>query len=505
MPITPDPPFPKGRGDVIRSKDWNDAITEVQRLDTAKVNKVGDAIGGTLTIAGHVGIGTTTPENSESWDRVLDVLGGQHAKLSVRSGAIEGRLMAHAGIWGAPAGVVVGTQTNHALSLGTNRVSRLTIDAAGQVGIGIQPQARLHVAGGQSDPGVTEGDVKVGDANFRLKIGVAVSGAGAGDARIRAHGGTNRLLLGSGTSDALTVLGANVGIGTINPSTADRLDVAGSLRVLTGGNPIRITSTWSDFPNAAINQAEISNDTGAFKTLMIVGNRSAGLSGPGPGRRVSVWDILEVNGTLRVADFDMFLRGGIDSLHGLGWYGPSAGGAYPKSFGGFAPDGPVLYGHQGGYLGSTAGGQRIVMTWRANGNVGVGTTNPLGLFHVNGVAMKPGGGSWSVPSDRALKKNVHPLKGVLERLLRLRGVTYEWRQPEEQGGLTGPQVGLIAQEVEEIFPEWVDTMPDGQKLLTVRGFEALAIEAFRELRAEVDGLRQQNEALEARVRALESG
>ncbi len=92
---------------------------------------------------------------------------------------------------------------------------------------------------------------------------------------------------------ALMPNAGNVGIGTSTPN--DKLDVAGSLRILTGSNPIRFTSVWSAFPDAVTNQAEISNDTGNYKTLMIVGNSSANL-----GRRVSIWDRLEVNGQLEV-------------------------------------------------------------------------------------------------------------------------------------------------------------------------------------------------------------
>jgi hypothetical protein len=60
MPITPDLPFPKSSGDSIRSKDWNDLVTETQRLDNAKVNRAGDAITGPLTIAGALALGTTS-------------------------------------------------------------------------------------------------------------------------------------------------------------------------------------------------------------------------------------------------------------------------------------------------------------------------------------------------------------------------------------------------------------------------------------------------------------
>lgn len=85
-----------------------------------------------------------------------------------------------------------------------------------------------------------------------------------------------------------------LGVGTAGVQ-GDSLVVSGTTRVLATSNPIRFTSQWSGFPNQVQNQAEISNDTGSYKTLMIVGNRSGG-----KGRRVSVWDRLEVNGTLAV-------------------------------------------------------------------------------------------------------------------------------------------------------------------------------------------------------------
>lgn len=97
----------------------------------------------------------------------------------------------------------------------------LTIGATtrpGRLGIGVAaPDSQLHVSGGLFDVGTSEGDFKIGNAALRLKMGVALSGAGAGDARIRAHGGTNRLMLGSATTDTLTVAGSNVGIGTTDP------------------------------------------------------------------------------------------------------------------------------------------------------------------------------------------------------------------------------------------------------------------------------------------------
>ena len=136
------------------------------------------------------------------------------------------------------------------------------------------------------------------------------------------------------------------------------------------------------------------------------------------------------------------------------------------------------------------------LNWDTGFPVIIGNSGVKADLHVAGNAFKPGGGFWSASSDIRLKKSVQSLKGALEKLSRLRGVSFQWREPEKQGDLTGPQMGLIAQEVEEVLPEWVDTDASGYKNLTVRGFEALVVEAFKELKAENEKLRTQIEALE---------
>jgi hypothetical protein len=118
--------------------------------------------------------------------------------------------------------------------------------------------------------------------------------------------------------------------------------------------------------------------------------------------------------------------------------------------------------------------------------MGIGTTTPGFLLHVNGSAGKPGGGSWSVASDERLKKNIRPLTGALDKLLAVHGVNFEYIEPEKIGELAGERTGLVAQEVEKVFPDWVETAPDGYKRVTVRGLEALVVEALRQLRSEKD-------------------
>jgi len=132
------------------------------------------------------------------------------------------------------------------------------------------------------------------------------------------------------------------------------------------------------------------------------------------------------------------------------------------------------------------GGNSTKMTIRSTGDVGIGTTSPSFRLHVNGSAGKPGGGSWSIASDARLKHEIQDLDGALARLLELRGVTFKYRDPQAIHELDGERIGMIAQEVERVFPDWVEEAPDGYKRLTIRGFEALAIEALRELRMEKD-------------------
>src|SRR5207244_7264081 len=95
-----------------------------------------------------------------------------------------------------------------------------------------------------------------------------------------------------------------------------------------------------------------------------------------------------------------------------------------------------------------------------------------------------GGGSWAVVADARLKKNIQPLTGALDRLMELRPVTFEYKEAQAIHELPGTQIGMIAQEVEKVFPDWVDTAPSGMKRLSIHGFEALAVEALRDLRKE---------------------
>jgi trimeric autotransporter adhesin len=90
----------------------------------------------------------------------------------------------------------------------------------GKVGIGkTSPVAKLDMTAGNWDVFNGEGDFRIGDGTYRFKIGVSNAGGGAGDVRMTAHGGTNRLIMGGGGKDILLVTNTNVMPWTDNYST----------------------------------------------------------------------------------------------------------------------------------------------------------------------------------------------------------------------------------------------------------------------------------------------
>ena len=122
----------------------------------------------------------------------------------------------------------------------------LTVQSDGKVGIKTDsPDATLDINSGQWDLDTTEGDLRIGNDTYRLKIGVATGGGGAGIARIRAQGGQNRLILGANNSDVLTIKSSGVGIGITSPS--EKLHVKGA--VVLGNSeaatPIAGTIRWT--------------------------------------------------------------------------------------------------------------------------------------------------------------------------------------------------------------------------------------------------------------------
>lgn len=131
-----------------------------------------------------------------------------------------------------------------------------------------------------------------------------------------------------------------------------------------------------------------------------------------------------------------------------------------------------------------------------NGNVGIHTTGPGYPLDVAGSAHAS---SFPTSSDMRLKTDIKPLSHVLEKLDKLRGVSFEWNDLyESMGRSTGHrEIGVVVQEVEAVFPELVTTWGDKEYRAVDYGrLTAVLIEAVKELRAENTCLKERIEKLE---------
>ena len=100
-------------------------------------------------------------------------------------------------------------------------------------------------------------------------------------------------------------------------------------------------------------------------------------------------------------------------------------------------------------------------------------------------------------SDSRLKENVVNIPNALSKVKSLNGVSFDWTDKylTEHGGEDGyflrkHDIGIIAQELEEILPEIVADRPDGYKAVKYERIVALLIEAVKELSDEVERLKE---------------
>jgi hypothetical protein len=166
--------------------------------------------------------------------------------------------------------------------------------------------------------------------------------------------------------------------------------------------------------------------------------------------------------------------------------------------------------------GSTAAFNRMAIMH--DGRVGIGTTTPLDRLDVRGdIRLGTGttgclrdadgtGIAGTCLSDRRFKRDVVPFDSTLDKLARLTPVHYRWRAsefPDRHFG-SGLSYGLLAQDVESVFPDLVTTGPEGYQAVNYSKLPLLTIQAVKELKAENDALRARADALEARLAALEA-
>ena len=187
--------------------------------------------------------------------------------------------------------------------------------------------------------------------------------------------------------------------------------------------------------------------------------------------------------------------------------------------------GNIFIGYQAGglsggsnniFLGSSAG------LYEANSFRLIIESNPTYLFtpliygdfvgrtlHINGTLSA---NVMAKSSDIRLKSDVETIGSTIDQVMRLNPVSFRFTDPplNEYSLPEGVQFGLIAQELEEVFPELVLTDPNGYKMVDYSSLSSLLIPAIQELKSEmeqkdetIEKLKQNERELERRIEALE--
>jgi hypothetical protein len=112
-------------------------------------------------------------------------------------------------------------------------------------------------------------------------------------------------------------------------------------------------------------------------------------------------------------------------------------------------------------------------------------------------------GIWN-SSDRRFKTNINEMTGVSEKLSRLKGYTYNFKADEfkNRNFPQREQIGFIAQELKEVFPQLVTTDREGYLAVNYAGFVPVLVQGYKEQSALIKAQQQQIDELKTMVASL---
>jgi hypothetical protein len=86
-------------------------------------------------------------------------------------------------------------------------------------------------------------------------------------------------------------------------------------------------------------------------------------------------------------------------------------------------------------------------------------------------------------SDFNKKTNIYTIENSMLGLQKIRGVNFDWKETGKKN------IGVIAQEVEAVYPELVKTNVRGEKTVAYNGLIAVLIEAIKDQQYQIDQLK----------------
>ncbi len=146
------------------------------------------------------------------------------------------------------------------------------------------------------------------------------------------------------------------------------------------------------------------------------------------------------------------------------------------------------------------------------GTVSIGLGSASHILQINGVGRSTSS-SWATSSDRRVKKNIVSLPNTsLAKIMKLRPVTYEWTDAYQHAntGLKKYNTGFISQELEQVFPEMIETVNEKFGDQTIEDFKILnlsdlpvhLVKAVQEQQVEIESLMQESRIMDQKINEL---
>jgi hypothetical protein len=496
--------------------NWNNGTSSLRILTTSQIGGSSVTIRRNNAIALALDINSTESNDFSaiSWNGSTSSLGGLNAQsaaiVGYRAGAgAIGRLgfwtrsgttnterwtIESTGILQSNGAQTIRTSTGN-LTLATaggNGDIILSPNGTGNVGIGTTaPGAKLHVVGDTYIQGTeyifqtvnnTAGYLYFDHSGTQVwKQGIFNDNTSTFS--IGNGGGFTRLL--NITNDG------NVGIGTTTP--AYKLDVNGSLHSsnLTIADGIfheGDTNTFIGFP--ANDTFRITTSGQARLTVDSVGRVGIGTLTPSYGldvgsniRAVSAYVVGTGTGTLG-GDNNIFTTASNSAFLNLKGGSKRAKISIGNDQVELVSGNDAISFRTGATTSTNRGTERVRIT--AGGAMGLGVipTNTSGRFEASNdiVAFSS--------SDIRWKTNIKNIDSPLDKISKLNGVTFDWIEDEPIHGNKGHDIGVIAQEVEKVLPEIVDTRDSGMKAVKYEKLIPLLIESIKDQQNQINELKE---------------
>jgi hypothetical protein len=123
------------------------------------------------------------------------------------------------------------------------------------------------------------------------------------------------------------------------------------------------------------------------------------------------------------------------------------------------------------------------------GYLGVGDANP---GTTSGTIVATNDITAYYSSDKNLKTNIETIPNALDKLDSIRGVYFDWNETARAmyPDRTERDMGVIAQEIEKVFPELVQTRDNGYKAVKYEKLTAYLLQVVKELKHEIEKLKK---------------